>query len=718
MDYSRVFKPDSVAIIGASRDETKRGFRAVSTLLEERYEGAVYPINPREKRILGLKTYPSVLAVKEKIDLALITLPADKVLNAVYECGEKGVAGVIIIAGGFGESGHQGKSREAEIVEAAKKYGMRIIGPNTSGFINVGINLDLVGIKDVPKGRIALLTQSGNIALHMITEAKLKSMSGFSYYVGVGNEADLQFYEYLRYFADDPETNTILMYVEGLRNGREFLKQAYNTTLKKPVVMLKSGRSSSGKMAAGSHTGSLAGISEVARNAFRRVGIINIEKSEELFPVAESLSSLPPIKNNNVAILADGGGHATISADTLTDLGVNIPVLSPETQKKLKAILPNNANVSNPVDVAGGTDSDPGVFAECAKILITDPNVGGVLIAGLFGGYGIRFAEKLKFAEEDAAHRMGKMVEKYKKPIVLQSLYNFARPHSLDLLRYYGIPVYDSLDIACKVISSLSAYGIYLDSYHKKTNFVMKWGAKARKRGEKIIEKAYLDSRNLLLEHEAKSLLKEHKIVMKPEKVAKSADEAVNFAKDKPSGVVLKIVSPDILHKSDAGGVKLNLKTEEEIRKAFDQIIENAKNFTFEPDIRGVLVSEMVKPGTEVIIGTKIDDQFGPVIMFGIGGILVEVVKDVSFRVLPIQKYEAGKMISEIKSSPILDGVRGQPQVDKKALINLLVTVSDIVEAYPQIKEMDLNPVILREDGFDIVDARILLNEPEKNYKK
>ncbi|MGM0418066.1 MAG: acetate--CoA ligase family protein [Thermodesulfobacteriota bacterium] len=710
MDYSRIFRPESVAVIGASRDVEKRGYRAVLTLLEERYEGAVYPVNPREKRILGLKTYPSILAVKERVDLVLITLPSDKVLNAVYECGEKGVAGVIIIAGGFGELGSYGKSREAELVEVARKYGMRIIGPNTSGFINVGINLDLVGIKDVPKGRIALLTQSGNIALHMITEAKLKSMAGFSYYVGVGNEADLQFYEYLEFFASDPDTDAVLMYVEGMRNGREFLKHAYQTTLKKPIILLKSGRSSSGKKAVGSHTGALAGISDVARNAFKRVGIINIEKSEELFPVAESLASLPPIKNNKVAVLADGGGHATISADTLTDLGVKIPVLREETQKKLKQLLPENASVRNPIDVAGGSDSDPGVFAECAKILISDPDIGGVLIVGLFGGYGIRFAEKLKFAEEDAAHRMGKMVERYKKPIVIQSLYSFAKPHSLELLRYYGISVYDSLDIACKVLASLSSYGIYRDLYHKKTDFVMKWGTKARKKGLKIIEKAYLNNRNVLLEDEAKNLLREHKVVLKKERVAETPDKAVALAREYSAGAVLKIVSPDILHKSDAGGVKLNLKTEEDIRKAFNEIIENAKKYTSEPDIRGCLVSEMVKPGTEVIIGTKIDDQFGPVIMFGIGGILVEVVKDVSFRVLPIQKYEAAEMIQEIKSAPILDGVRGQPSVDKKALVNLLVTVSEIVEAYPQIKEMDLNPVIVREDGYDIVDARILLS--------
>lgn len=711
MDLKRVFKAQSVAVIGASRDEKKRGFQAIKILLDEKYEGKIYPVNPRGGSVLGLSCYKNILDVEAPVDLALITTPAETAPPILEDCGRKGVAGAVIIAGGFGELGEKGKQLEADIVETARQYDIRLIGPNTSGMINVGANLNLVGLKDVPKGDIALLTQSGNIALHLITEARLKSQKGFSYYIGVGNEADLKFHEYLEFLQDEPNTKAILMYVEGLRDGRKFLQEAYKTTAKKPIILLKSGRSSTGSQSAGSHTGALAGISEVARSAFKRAGIITIDNSDELFPAAETLSSLPPIFNNRVAIFADGGGHATIAADLLTDHGVEIPKLSKKTQERLREVLPANASVRNPIDVAGGADSNPAVFAECAQILLADKRIGGLLIVGLFGGYGIRFSEKLEFIEEDAAHRMGKLVKKTGKPIILHSLYNFSKPHSLDLMRYYNIPVYDSLDIACKCMAVLSQYGHKLDSPHRKANFVFDWGARAKRECEEMINKAAREGRNALLEHEGKELLRLHGASVSIDRLAKDPDDAVKTAKQLGGEVALKIVSPDILHKSDANGVKLKLKTEVEIRDAFNEITKNAREYNKEADIKGCIVSRMAGEGVEVIIGTKIDEQFGPVIMFGIGGILVEVVKDVSFRVLPISRTAPTKMIKEIKSYPILNGVRGRPQVDKQAISSLLLTVSEIIEAYPQIQEMDLNPVIAHEDGVTIVDVRVILKK-------
>jgi len=282
--FDRIFHSKSVAVVGASLDERKRGFQAIKTLLREEYEGIIYPVNPKIEKVMGIPCYPSVSDIPENFDLALITTPAETVPGIIEECGKKGVAGVVIIAGGFGELGASGKNKEAEILEAAQRNNIRIIGPNTSGMMSLFNHLNLVGLSDVPKGNIALLTQSGNIALHIITEARLRSQKGFSYYVGVGNEADIKFHEYLKYFEDDENTKLILMYVEGLRDGRKFLQQAYQTTLKKPVVLLKSGRSATGARSAGSHTGSLAGLSEVARTAFQRAGIINIENLDELFP--------------------------------------------------------------------------------------------------------------------------------------------------------------------------------------------------------------------------------------------------------------------------------------------------------------------------------------------------------------------------------------------------------------------------------------------------
>jgi acetyltransferase len=709
MSLDRIFNAESVAIIGASRNETKRGYQAIRTLLDEKYEGKIYPVNPKEKSILGFKCYQSVSDIDEPIDVALVATPAKTLPSVLADCGKKGVKGAVVLAGGFGEIGSDGRKLEDDMVAAAKKHKIRLVGPNTSGMLNLKDNLNLVGLKDAPRGDIALLTQSGNMALTLITEAKIKSRKGFSYYVGVGNEADIRFHEYLEFFRQDPDTRAILMYVEGMRNGREFLQQAHKTTLEKPIILLKSGRSATGKRSAGSHTGALAGISEVAKGAFKRAGVVVIDNSDELFPAAETLSSLPPIKNNKVAILADGGGHATIAADILTDLGIQLPELSAKTQSRLKEILPIAASVPNPVDVAGGTDADPSVFADCAEIILKDPNIGGLLIVGLFGGYGIRFAESLALMEEDAAHRMGKLVKKGRKPIVLHSLYNSEKPHALDLLRYYNIPVYDSLDISAKCMAVLVEYGSYLASHHAKSTFKLNWEAKAKPAGNDIIKTAMREGRQALLEHEGKKLFEIHRAPVPQDCLVQSEDEAVKYAIDLGTDVALKIVSPDILHKSDAGGVCLKLSSEKAIRSAYHQIMKNSKKYHPKADIRGVLVSPMADEGVEVIIGTKIDDQFGPVIMYGLGGIMVEIIKDVAFRVLPISPTSARKMIAETKSYPILDGARGTPPLDKKALQRLLVLCSDIVESYPQIQEMDLNPVIVHQKGVSVVDVRIIL---------
>ena len=710
MSLEKVLNAESVAIVGASKNETKRGFQAIRTLLSEKYAGKIYPVNPKEKSIQGLPCHASVADIPGPVDLALITTPAKTIPAILEDCGVKGVKGAVIIAGGFGELGEEGRKLQDEVAQTARKHRIRLIGPNTSGMMNLKANLNLVGMRDAPGCTRRLLTQSGNMALTLITEAKTNSQKGFSYYVGVGNEADINFHEYLAHFRTDPDTRLILMYVEGMRDGRSFLIEAQRTTRQKPIVLLKSGRSATGQRSAGSHTGALAGMAEVAKGAFTRAGIIVLEHSDELFPVAETLSSLPPIKNNGVAILADGGGHATIASDLLTDMGVDIPILGESTQEKLRKLLPFAASVPNPVDVAGGGDADPAIFAECAQIILDDPAVGGLLMVGLFGGYGIRFAESLAVIEEAAAHQMGMLVEKIKKPIIMHSLFNSAKPQALDILRTFGIPVYDSVDIACKSISALVQYGAYLNSPHTDVDLTFQWGARATPKGEEIVRTVRTEGRDALLEYEAMALLAEHDLPAFLPSPIKSGDEAVAAAEKIDGPVAMKIVSPDILHKSDAGGVRLDLTTASEVRQAFEDILASANKFDSSADIRGVIVTPMAKAGVEVIIGTKIDDQFGPIIMFGLGGVLVEVLKDVSFRVLPLTLKEAGEMIGEIKAGAVLDGVRGNPPVDKEALKKLLVKVSEIIESYPEIREMDLNPVIVRERGLSIVDARIILS--------
>jgi len=734
MTLERIFNAESVAIIGASRNPTKRGYQAIKILLEEKFEGTIYPVNPKEKRILGLRCYPDVDSIPDSVDIALVTTPAATVPDILEGCGRKGIAGVVAIAGGFGETGAKGVELETRLVETARNNNVRVIGPNTSGMMNLKTNLNLVGLKDAPRGNIALISQSGNMALSLITEAKIKSQRGFSYYVGVGNEADIKFHEYLEFFKNDPETAAILMYVEGMRQGREFLQEAYKTTYQKPVILLKSGRSATGRKSAGSHTGAMAGISQVASSTFARAGICVVDNADELFSVAETLSCLPPIKNDRIAILADGGGHATIAADLLTDLGLTIPELTENTQNNLRKILPPAATVRNPVDVAGGTDAEPTLFADCARIMLNDPHVGGLLLVGLFGGYGIRFAESLALQEEDAAHQMGKLVASRKKPIVVHSLYSFEKPHSLHLLRYYNIPVYDSIDVACRCIGALGEYGRYLSAYRAKTNFILNPADKRKSAGEKIITGALDDGRQSLLETEGRELLALHGALAlckdksgrpgkKPHQsftgqqgndgdtcLATTEDEAASFFRKIGKSVAMKVVSPDIMHKSDAKGVRLGIRTEEDVRGAFSAIMKASKNYLPEADIRGILVSPMAEPGLEIIIGTKTDEQFGPIIMYGLGGIMVEILHDVAFRVVPISRRSAKKMIEDTKSFPILQGVRGQAPRDRKAIENLLMICSEVMEAYPEIREMDLNPVIVHRQGLSIVDVRILLH--------
>ncbi|WP_299979643.1 acetate--CoA ligase family protein [Desulfobacula sp.] len=707
----KVLNAKSVAIIGASKNKTKRGYQAIKTLKADGFEGQIYPVNPKEDMILGFRCYKDITDIEGSVDLALITTPARTIPGILKRCGEKNVAGAVIIAGGFRELGDKGKKLEEDLVAAAKETGVRLIGPNTSGMINLKSNMNLVGIQNAPKGHIALLCQSGNMALTLITEATIRKHEGFTYYVGVGNESDIKFHEYLEFFRNDPDTKSILMYVEGMSEGRKFLQEAHNTSIKKPIILLKSGRSATGKKSAGSHTGSLAGMSEVANRAYERAGIIVIENSDELFPVAETLSSQPSIKNNSIAILADGGGHATIAADLLTDHNINMPELSDKTKEKLRKILPEAASLINPVDVAGGTDSDPSLFADCAKIILKDPSVGGLLVVGLFGGYGIRFEESLSIGEEAAAHRFGAMVKKKSKPIFVHSLYSSHESRALDLLRHYDIPVHDSLDISCKCVASLCKYGNYLKSYHAKTNFIFNWRAMARKEGVQIIENARKEGRHVLLEHEAKQLIKLHGAPTSIGQVAKTEDEAWEIASKIKASVVLKIVSPDILHKSDAKGVMLNLSSESDVRKGFRQIIKSANAYNPDADIRGILVAPMAQKGLEIIIGTKIDEQFGPVIMYGLGGIMVEIMKDVTFWVLPINPTSCKKMLEDTRSSILLDGVRGQKGYDKKSLKKLISMCSELIESYPEIEEMDLNPVILYEQGLDVVDARIILKK-------
>lgn len=704
-DIDRIMDPDSVAIVGASTDETKRGYQAIATLQKDGYAGEIHPVNPSADEIRGLDVYPTISAIPGRVDLALIVTPAKIVPQILEDCADTDLAGAVVIAVGFSEAGKEGQELEAEIVSLAREHDIRLIGPNTSGMINVHQGLNLVGAETVPAGNLALLCQSGNMAISLFTEAATREGVGFSHYVGVGNGADLQFHEYLPFLDKDPETDAIVCYVEGMSDGRAFLQAAREVTTDTPIVILKSGRSDVGKRSASSHTGSLAGNAAVTDAVFEQAGVVSVDRSDELLSVASALSSLPSADGENVAILADGGGHATLAADALAERELSIPQLTDETQQTLRDVLPDAASVINPVDVAGGTDEDPSVFVDCAEAIITDPNVDTLMLSGLFGGYGIRFAQQYTEVEIEAAHDLADLAAEHEKPLVVQSAYEGfdTEPHAI--LREHGIPVVESLDVATASLDALATYGGRVAATAESSDFQLTGATDAAK----TITDSIASGRTQLSEFESKRALSETDLPITPFDLATSSDEAQDAATAFDGLVAMKIVSSDIVHKSDAGGVALDVSAEE-AGDTYDDLLAAAQAYDPDTQVDGVLVSPMADAGVELIVGVVDDDQFGPVIMCGLGGVFVEVLEDVAFRALPLTEADARELLADIDAQEMLDGARGNPVVDHNAVVDLLVAVSEFVAANPSVSELDLNPVCATEDGVEIIDAAITLD--------
>ncbi|MCP4294223.1 MAG: CoA-binding protein [Proteobacteria bacterium] len=706
-ELSTIMSPKAIAIVGASKDSVKRGYKALKMLLDDDFKGDIYPINPKEKEILGIQCFPSVSSVEGQIDLAILCIPATRVPQAIKECGEKGVKGAVILAVGFGESGEVGEALETETIQIAKRSNLRIIGPNTSGVFNTSKNLNIVGFSSLNRGVIGLISQSGNMALSMVTEAEAHGHLGFSSYIGVGNESDLQFHDYLDYFTDDDNTSVVISYVEGFKRGDKFIQSAKRLVRQKPLVLFKSGKTSSGQESARSHTGALAGDYAVAKGIMQQCGITLVHSTDLILPVAETLAYLPPAAGNRIAILADGGGHATIAADYLSEKNIPLAKISEETKKNLRNILPTAASISNPIDVAGGADDDPQVLSKCAEFLIADPAVDSVLVVGLFGGYQLRFSSLLKEEESIAAEKFGELLREHHKPILVYSVYANYDTDAINSLRKNRIPLLNSVETACFCLNALIEYGVSRQKLltEKQTTTIVQNGS-----GIQIIDNVVEDGRNAMYEYEAKDLLATSgvnvplsTVVRKKEELDKVHDQLTQHP------YAMKLVSRDILHKSDAGGVKLNLSSSEEFKSAFEEIMINAGNYQKDALIEGVLISPMAQKGVELIIGVTQDPQFGPVIMFGLGGVFVEVLKDVVFRSLPLSEQDVHEMLNEIKSKAILQGVRGKLPVDIKSIVDLMMRVSDLCITHPQIDELDLNPVIVYPQGYSIVDARITL---------
>lgn len=706
-----IFYPESIAVVGASLDESKRGFRTVQKLIEGGFPGAIYPINPKERQILGRPCYPSIVAVPGAVDLAVVCTPAKTLPEIIAQCGRKGVKGAVILAGGFGEAGDEGRALEERVVNLARAQGVRIVGPNTSGIFNTHIGCNIVGFSRLRAGDIGLLSQSGNVALALATEAEAGGYLGLSTYVGVGNEADIRFHEYLDFFAADRNTKALVAYVEGLKDGRQFLAALHRMTRHKPVVLYKSGRTRAGQGAAKSHTGALAGEYAVSEGVLRQAGAVLARRSDDLLPMAEALSLLPALGSRSIAVLADGGGHGTIAADALTEQGLALAALSEGTKRRLSEMLPPAAAVANPVDVAGGTDADPALFADCARVLLEDDAVSGLLLTGLYGGYGVRFSDHLTRNELDTSDRLSALSRETGKPLMVHSLYGVLpaslQPAPLKRLREAGIPVHGGLERAVACLRGLAEYG--------ETRALSAAQAAHRagrgRRFEAVLDRCRAEGRSVVLEHEAREALAEAGVAMPPFRLATSEAEAVAaFGQLGGAPVAMKIVSRHILHKSEAKGVQLALTDEAAVRGAFGDILSNAKAYAESPAIAGVLVTPMAdRGGVELILGVVRDPTFGPVMMLGLGGVFVDALGDVAFRALPLTADDVRAMMKGLRAGSVLDGFRGTPPVDRNALVRLMQAVSEFATAFPEIAELDLNPVLALPTGAVVLDARILI---------
>lgn len=702
----KILVPDSVAIVGASADPTKRGYKAMVGLLADGYEGIIYPINRTEDEILGIKTYPTLAALPAAADMALICTPAKSIPGLLAECGQNGVKGATILANGFGEVDGAGEQLERELLQAARDANVRIIGPNTSGVFNLHKKLNLLALDNVKPGDIGIISQSGNMLLALALEAESNGHIGFSTYVGPGNQTDLGFADYLHFLGEEDNTRVATIYVEGFNDGRAFLDVAREVARIKPVVVYKSGSTTEGQKAASSHTGALAGSYRMTVDLLRQVGVSSVGQSDEILPVAEGLGLLQKAAGKRVAVLADGGGQATIASDRIIEAGLVLAQLSDETHSALGDLLFAQASLRNPIDVAGSTDANPGLMSECMEILSRDENVDMMFLVGMFGGYANRFAEELQQGELDAAAAMADLSMRIDKPMVVYSMYAHAKPQPLLRLRDAGIPIYNSIEHAVQVMAALGERGAYIERSHRDQDaepIEPDTGVVA------MLDKAKNESRDLF-EFEGRSLLRTYGVDVPDEVIVRDEPDLAIVASELGHvRMAMKVVSLDILHKSDAGGVQLNLNGEAELRQGRDEILTSCRNYNEDANIEGVLVMPMAPTGIEVIIGASRDAIFGPVLLFGLGGIFVEILEDVTFRAIPLSRDDARSMIDQVKARKLLSGARGDSAVDKEALVELLLKISSIVDAHPQITELDLNPVIAHEHGCTVVDVRTIV---------
>ncbi len=699
-----IFAPKSVAVVGASTKPGKVGHDIFVNILKGQYQGTLYPVNPTAKSIQCVRAYPTIADIPDPVDLAIIILPPVEALKAVEDSARKGVQGIVIVSAGFKEVGGEGKKIEEQITARCREAGIRLVGPNCLGVINPhkSVRLNASFSARMPAyGPISFISQSGALCTAVLDFAADRDF-GFSKFISIGNKADVDELDLLRYFHKDANTEVIMIYLEELKHGADFISEVNQITSGErptPILVIKSGRTSAGARAAASHTGSLAGSEGIYTAIFEQSGIIRAESIEELFDFADAFLGKKIPGGDKVAIITNAGGPGIVATDMTVTSGLTLAKFKEETIETLASHLPSTANLHNPVDVIGDASQDR--YENALGAVIRDEGVDGALV--------ILTPQSMTDALGTAQAIVG-IAKRTPKPILCCFMGIIDVSAGVKFLQGNGLPVYRFPEQAAQAFAALYKYSKWTNRQHL-AQFTLTHDVE---RAAEIIKSSVSKGRFQIGEADGNEILRCYGFPTLPTFVAKNREEAIDYAESMGAPVVLKIVSPQILHKTDAGGVRLRVKGRDAVVSAYDSIVESALKFNPNAEIEGVLVQRMADPGEEVILGMSRYPGYGPLLMFGLGGVLVEVFRDVVFRLAPVGRNEARRMIKGIKGHVILKGFRGKPPMDISILEKSVVSLSDLALNHPEIKEMDINPFIVYEKGKGAVvaDCRIILEHP------
>jgi acetyltransferase len=695
-----IFAPRSVAVIGASERPGSIGRNVLWNLLSNPFGGTVFPINPNRPNVLGIKSYPSISAIPEDIELAIITTPAATVPEVISDCAQAGVQAAIVISAGFREQGEKGLDLERDIMRRLSGSRMRIIGPNCLGVMNPLTGLNASWAQTIARpGSVAFISQSGALCTAVL-DWSLREVVGFSAFVSIGSMLDVGWGDLIDYFGDDPRTHAIIMYMETIGDARKFLSAAREVSLTKPIIVIKAGRTAAAAKAAASHTGSMVGSDEVLEAAFRRTGVLRVTSVSDLFYMAEVLAKQPRPRGPRLAILTNAGGPGVLAADALLMTGGELADLSPESMAALDQLLPEHWSHSNPVDILG--DASPERFAKALEIVSKDSRTDGMLVVTAPQG----FTQPTATAEllRPYAKTTG-------KPVLASFMGGPEVSAAEEILNRVGIPTFSFPDTAARAFNYMWKYSYNLRGLYE-TPAARRAHDPDRANAARLITGARDEGRTILTEFESKQLLAAYGIPIVETRIAKSEDEAEELAREIGFPVVLKLYSRTITHKTDVGGVQLNIRSADGVRIAY-RAIEAAMEKLGEGNFLGVTVQPMIKPegGYELIIGSSIDPQFGPVLLFGSGGQMVEVYRDSALALPPLNSTLARRMMEQTKVWKALHGIRGRKPVDVDGLVELMVRFSELVVEQHWVKEIDINPLMAAPDGLLALDARVVVHD-------